>query len=302
MTADIRDYLTQFRGQEVAYFPNPGNGGDSVIAAATYQQLEAAGIRYYTPHPARFDPAGRIVIYGGGGNLVGSSTHSARLLRRLHSTARHLTILPHTVKDVDALLGEFGSNVVLICRERVSYDYARQRRGQYDVLLMDDMAFSLDMDRLMSGRDRFSAPAMLGDFLASKLLRRSSHTIFDNVRRYLNPGPVAARLQAHAAGGALHAFRRDGEATDIAIPEDNVDLSTVFMFGVTPAPVAHHAARSLVLTLLRFDEIRTNRLHVAISAGLAGRKTLFYPNNYYKCRAVYEFSMQHRFPHVTWMG
>jgi hypothetical protein len=122
------------------------------------------------------------------------------------------------------------------------------------------------------------------------------------VKRYLSPGPVAARLMARPPGGVLNCFRLDGEATDIAIPEDNIDLPIVLMFGVSPAPVAHHAARSLIAALLRFDEIRTNRLHVAIAAGLAGQRTLFYPNNYFKCRAVWEFSMRDRFPHVTWMG
>lgn len=302
MSADIRDYLAQFRGQEVLYLPNPGNAGDSVMASATYQLLDAAGIRYRVPHLGTLDPAGQTILYGGGGNLYERGRHSYRTLERIHRAAKHLTILPHTIKDVDDLLDQFGSNVTVICRERVSHDYVRGRGGRYETLLMEDLAFALDVERLMSGRDGFSAPIMLGDFLLQKALRRSGHTSFDNVRRYLNPGPTAARLKARPPGGVLNCFRLDGEATDIAIPEDNIDLPIVFMFGVSPAPVAHHAARSLLQTLRKFDEIRTNRLHVSISAGLIGKKTQLYTNNYYKIRAIHEFSMRDRFPHVTWMG
>jgi hypothetical protein len=39
-----------------------------------------------------------------------------------------------------------------------------------------------------------------------------------------------------------------------------------------------------------------------VSGAIAGRDTKFYSNSYYKCRAVYEFSMQGRFDNVTWMG
>lgn len=302
MSADIRDYLAQFRGQDVLYVPNPGNAGDSVMSSATYQLLEAAGIRHRVPHLGSLDPAGKTILYGGGGNLYERGRHSYRTIERLHARARHLTILPHTIKDVDELLDQFGSNVTVICREPVSYNYVRGLGGRYQTLLMEDLAFALDVERLLSGRDRFSAPLMLAHFLLSRLLRRSGHTSLDNVRRYLNPGPVAARLRARPPGGVLNCFRLDGEATGIPIPDDNIDLPIVFMYGVSPAPVAHHAARSLLSTLQGFDEIRTNRLHVAISAGLIGKRTLLYTNNYYKIRAIYEFSMRNRFPHVTWMG
>lgn len=302
MTSDIRNYLAQFTGKEVSFLPNPGNAGDSVMSSATYQTLEALNIDYHVPHLGALDPAGKVIFYGGGGNLYERGRHSYNVLERIHSTARHLTILPHTIKDVDDLLGRFGPNVTIICRERVTHDYVLGLQGRYETLLMEDMAFSLDVEQLLNRQAPFNAPRMMADFFLQKVLRRSGHTSFDNVKRYLNPGPVAARLKARPPGGVLNCFRLDGEATDISIPEDNIDLPIVFMFGVSPAPVAHHSARSLLETLMKFDEIRTNRLHVAISAGLIGKKTLFYPNNYYKCRAVYEFSMQHRFPHVTWMG
>jgi exopolysaccharide biosynthesis predicted pyruvyltransferase EpsI len=302
MSSSIHEYLGQFTGRDVIYLPNPGNAGDSVMAAATYQALERARARYRIPSLRSFDPAGQFILYGGGGNLYGKGRHAYRTLDKVHRTAKHLTILPHTIKDVDELLSDFGSNVTIIARERVTFEYISGLSRRYETLLMDDLAFSLDLDRLLKGGDRFSRPAMLSDFVISRILRNSGHTSFDNVKRYLNPGPIAAELEARAPGGVLNCFRLDGEATDIAIPPDNIDLPIVYMYGVSPAPVAYHAARSMIETLSKFDEVRTNRLHVAISCGLIGKKTIFYPNNYFKCRAVWEYSMAHRFPHITWMG
>jgi hypothetical protein len=302
MFTTIQEYLGQFAGKEVWFLPNPGNGGDSVIATATYQLLEKAGIRYRVPNLRSFDPGGRFILYGGGGNLVDKGTHSYRVLRRVHRTAKHLTILPHTIKGVDDLLGEFGSNVTVIARERVTHDYVSNLPRRYETLLMDDMAFSLDVAALLNGGPSFDRAAMLSDFVLSRTLRRSGHTTFSSVKRYLNPGPVAASLAARPPGGVLNCFRLDGEATDIERPPDNIDLSQVFAFGVAPLPVALHGARSMLGTLAKFDEIRTNRLHVAVSAALLGKPTQFFPNNYYKCRAVWEYSMQDRFPNVTWMG
>ncbi|WP_137180340.1 hypothetical protein [Roseomonas sp. AR75] len=302
MNATIREYIGQFTGRDVIYLPNPGTAGDSVSAAATYQALDRARARYRTPRLRAFNPAGQFIIYGGGGNLYGRSRYAYRVLKRVHGTAKHLTILPHTIKDVDDLLSEFGSNVTVIARERVTFDYISNLPRRYETLLMDDVALSLDVEALLEEGDRFNPPAMLADFVISRLLRSSGHTGFENVKRYLNPGPIAAELKARPPGGVLNCFRLDNEATDIEIPPDNIDLPIVFMYGVAPPPVANHAARSLIETLAKFDEVRTNRLHVAIACGLIGKRTLFYPNNYYKCEAVWDFSMKDRFPHVTWMG
>jgi exopolysaccharide biosynthesis predicted pyruvyltransferase EpsI len=302
MFTSVQEYLGQFAGREVCFLPNPGNAGDSLMASATYQMLDRVGARYRVPHIKGFDAAKQFVLYGGGGNLSGRARYSYKVLQRIHRTAKHLTILPHTIRDVDDLLSEFGSNVTIIARERVTYEYISGFRRRYETLLLDDLAFGLDLDELMNGGEPFNAPAMLAGYVLSRALRRSGHTVFGNVRRYLNPGPVADELAARPAGGVLNCFRLDNERTEIEIPANNVDLPIIYMFGVAPAPVAHHAARCLIETLRKFDEVRTNRLHIAIAAALIGKPTQFHPNNYFKCQAVWEHSMRHRFPHVTWMG
>jgi exopolysaccharide biosynthesis predicted pyruvyltransferase EpsI len=51
----------------------------------------------------------------------------------------------------------------------------------------------------------------------------------------------------------------------------------------------------------KFEEIRTDRLHVAIAGAVLGKSVKFHPNNYFKCRAVFEYSMAHRFSTVEWV-
>src|SRR5262245_29968687 len=62
-------FLKELR-EKVYYIPNPGNGGDSLISYATYQQLDRRNIPFevVTCLP-RFRATGRIVTYAGGGNL-----------------------------------------------------------------------------------------------------------------------------------------------------------------------------------------------------------------------------------------
>lgn len=302
MMDDLRDYLSGFAGERVHYVPNPGNAGDSVMSAATFQAFDALGIRYETPHLGRFDPSRKVILYGGGGNLYERGRHSHRVLHRLHRDARHLTILPHTIKDVDDLLDAFGANVTVICRERPSYDYVAGRGGRYRTLLMHDLAFSLDVPTLMRDGAGYSPLGTLAHAAVQKVVRRTGYPAPEDLLRAIRPPRLPRAIAEHRGGGTINVFRLDGEATGIAIPPDNADLSTIFMYGVAPKPVACHATRSLLATLDRFDEVRTNRLHVGISAALLGKRVLLHANNYYKIRAIYEFSLRDRYPNVVWMG
>lgn len=298
MEIDIDTFLRGFSGQHVHYLPNPGNAGDSVIAAATYQCFRRHGIRITIPHPNRFEPVGKTLFYGGGGNLIGTSTYAYAQVSRFHKDARHLVILSQTVKDVDDLIRSFGGNVTVICRERISYDYVRSFDGPHRTLLAHDMAFNLDPAPLLEGAGRMEAFASG----IKAILKGEGRTRPANLARILLGRPRGAVPDRAALGPALSCFRLDGERTDIALPPGNVDLSAVFALGVGPEAVANHAASRLLSTLNRFDEIRTNRLHIAISSAILGKAVKFYSNNYYKCRAVYQYSMQDRFPNVQWMG
>ena len=301
MDPALRDYLSAFRGRTIHYVPNPGNAGDSVMASAIYQAFEACGLDVATVNPSRFDPRGKTVMYGGGGNLYEPGRYSHRVLKAIHRDCAHLTILPHTIKDVDDLLGELGPNVTAICRERPSFAYVSGFAGRrYDALLMHDLAFSLDVGRVMAG-GRYNTLEGVLRWVAKRVLPdRVVAPSLENVRRALRPPAVPAEVAARR-GGAVDVFRTDGESRGAPLPPGNVDASLVFMYGVAPRAVADHSTRSLMGFLDRFDTIRTDRLHVGISAALLGKRVELHANNYYKIRAIHEFSLADRYPNVVWM-
>lgn len=302
MPSLIEQFLEQFREEEFVYFPNPGNAGDSVIAAATYQLFDRMGLRYVTPRFGRCDLRNRVVIYGGGGNLVNPESFSARLMAASHAQAKRFVILPQTVKSVDALLASCADNVDIICREQVSYDYVSAHTHGPRVYLMDDMAFGLDVREVMHSQAEHSSFGRMLLVLRAKAFETRNVPALDNTKRALGLRQLNQRLIDSRKSDELFCYRTDGEKTDIALPEGNIDLSEVFKFGVETKDVAYLSARSLLNYLSNFRTVNTNRLHVAISSALLGLDVRFHANDYYKCRAVYEQSMRERFPNVHWMN
>lgn len=301
MEVDIHAYLRDFRGRQVCYFPNPGNAGDNIITCGTHQVLREVGLDYTTPRLGNFSPKGKVILYGGGGNLVSAARHSYRTIEALHAEAAHLTILPHTIRNVDRLLSAFGSNVTVICRERVSYDYVASVARGCTVLLSHDMGIHLDARRLIARMPRFPRLTIAAAVLRARLLGKG-HAALGDVLTLLGGGPVAEVQRFGQGQTRLTCFRTDDESTDIALPPDNIDLPRVLALGGDPYELAVYVAQVFLRTIDRFDEIATNRLHVAIAAGLLGKQVEFHTNNYYKNGAVYEYSMKTRFPNVKWMG
>lgn len=88
-------------------------------------------------------------------------------------------------------------------------------------------------------------------------------------------------------------FRTDDEKTDIKIPNDNFDLSTI-KNGIywKNDKELNMTADKLFTYLSNYKKIYTNRLHIAIAGHLLDKIVHFYPNNYYKNEAVYDYSLK----------
>ena len=98
-----------------------------------------------------------------------------------------VVILPHTIKDCDALLEAIDQHprTTVVCRDKFSYDYVRTSLSDADppnLFLSDDMAFYLNVDR------------------------------YRHKRR-----PASKRT--------LNYFRRDQEKTSLPLPRNNRELS-----------------------------------------------------------------------------
>lgn len=90
----------------------------------------------------------------------------------------------------------------------------------------------------------------------------------------------------------LNAFRKDKESIMGNIAESNYDLS---YDGYATKPLDE-----FINYLEGYEEINTDRLHVAICGTLLGKKVNFYPNSYYKNKAVFDYSLSN-FPNTSFV-
>ena len=196
------------------YKPNIRNAGDFLIACATFQLFGWVGIDYQLVDERSFDPAGKTVIFGGGGNLVEGRFEARVFLEKCHRTAAKLVVLPHTVSGHADLLEAFGPNVDLFAREEISFEYAKRVAPHANVMIADDLAFMLNADEMLAVD--WTRP--LRGIRIKQLVRRELMLLREAVCRR-----VGRR--------SLSCFRTDRERTAQKIPGSNVDLSKLFKCG-----------------------------------------------------------------------
>lgn len=294
MKINIKEYLESLpKDETIYYFPNPGNGGDSLIACATFQVFDQLGLRY-KPLPkdsSKADLEGKILICPGGGNLIGYYPNTREVIKEFHDSVRKLIILPHTIFGHEDLLGQLEDNVEIITREETSYNYVSGVVKNAKVFLTDDMAFSLDMKQVMN-QIPLLFPLWMTATIPSRRIQKGNYF---EVQQYLK------MVTNQVDGEILNAFRTDREKTDVHIPEGNLDIAEFFSYGTTRKR-SIYATHRLLSFVNQYAKIRTNRLHTCIAGALLGKEVEFYANSYWKCEAVYKFSMKEKFPKVKWMS
>ncbi len=288
---DIHGFLNQYKEKEIWYKPNPGNGGDALIAFATYTLFKKHGIKYHIIR-GNEDLSGRIVFFGGGGNLVNYYNHGADFIRGTHQIANELVVLPHTIRGHEELMSELGENTTLIAREEPSFEYISQFKKIGNCHLMRDMVFDLDIDSAFG--PLAPAPRLI------PLIRKRSVA-----RAVLKKGKdISYFTKRRDTSNVLYAFRTDAEKTDIDIPEENVDVTAWVNldYDMTDEAKVMETSKRIFRFLNQFETIHSNRLHVGIASSLLDKETHFYDNSYNKNKSVYEFSMKGRFRNLIWKG
>jgi exopolysaccharide biosynthesis predicted pyruvyltransferase EpsI len=293
----IVQYLRSLpRNEKIYFFANPGSAGDSLIALASYQLFSQVGIDYCIVNGSQaFKPTGKIMMYGGGGNLVEYYGTARRLIQTHYPFVKKLVILPHTIQANEDLLTEFQANADIICREPISYAHVRKYAPRANVLLMDDLAFSLDAESILRAKTKTRA------FIKNRRIR--TWMLRDLLLGILLP---ARQLPGKISKGGdwltLNAFRKDIESSHRLLPRDNVDLATMFGYGTDSESISFYVTYRTLKIINRYRIVRTDRLHICIAAALLGKTVEFFSNNYYKCEAIYQYSMKENFPNVHWMG
>ena len=276
--------------KKIHFVPNPGNAGDALIAAATFQHFDEYGIEYVVGGLGGAQEDYQALCYGGGGNLVPDYHDASNWLKEATHSGLPVIVLPQTIKGHEELLHSLGRNVHLFCRELVSYEYASLACPNANVYLSHDLALSLIVDGVLA-----EFPAAVRTLLRSP---RKAEVIKKLTKCLLLRCVGDIRPPFRISNDELRVFRGDGERTVI---ESECDISNYFSVTALDKETATLSAGLLLYALRPFENVFTNRLHVCIAAALQGKQVRFFSNSYYKNEAVYKHSLEN-FPNVRWMG
>lgn len=266
------------QGEAIQYFPNPGNSGDALIAAATWQVFDRLGCSPLISKPATFK-RGASVILGGGGNLVPLYSDMRRALERcLEMGVGRCLLLPHTIRGNEQLLSRLDEKFTLCCRDRASFEHVVRHAPHAIAILSDDMAFSIDVDvlekRVATFRHRYS-------LLFDKDWRKSAW----QWRR-------ALAMCRPDEEGVLTILRGDREGMAQAGGGDGaLDLPDYYKIKHGGRAGCDQVAIDLFCCLRRAKRVVTDRLHVALPSALLGVPLEIIDNNYGKLSAVFDLSL-----------
>ncbi|AMV37087.1 polysaccharide pyruvyl transferase family protein [Planctomyces sp. SH-PL62] len=279
------------QGSEFIYCTNPGNAGDCVIACASHRYFDRKGWKYKVV-PPNVEPSetnGRVLVYAGGGNLIDMYSQARSFLAKHLAGAKQFILLPHTVRGNEELLASLDDRCTIIAREETSYRHLLQHVTRAKVFLGHDMAFSLDVKGLREDGARRFWPL----FSTKDLVWRNTKRMIRQVNRL---------AQAKGNRKLLSSFRMDIERTDVAIPPANIDVSRAFASDDLMPLNCFETSYRMIKFLDGFQQIDTNRLHVAICGALLGKDVILHANSYSKNEDIYRHSMAGRFPSVVWKG
>lgn len=302
LNSTVKQFLASLPKDEVIFYrPNPGNAGDALIASGAFKLFKESGLNIEVLDPLNFDARGKIVIYGGGGNLVGIYSAARDFFLQHHKTAKQFILLPHTITENEDLLKNLGSNVTLFARERVSYEHIKKHALNANLFLDHDLAVHLNPEIILNS-PVIGFPRALSLKVFYKLCRSQKARHIPSVNKMFNNSLFEISSYFSKDKKSANFFRDDVERLFDNLPEDNADLSDIYEYGTRNEYLIQYTTNRLMKYINQFSKVRTDRLHVCIAAALLNKEVEFYPNSYFKCRAVYEHSLKDKFKNVKWMG
>lgn len=283
----LKKLLTSYSGKKVIYCPNPGNGGDALIAEATFRLFDRYGIKYsiYDWNTNNLKKSDHF-FFGGGGNLVTRYPEASTIPAAVHDRVEKFIILPHTIEGHDDLFSNLKDNSIVFAREKKSFEYLKNFQNIGSIELDHDLAFSLLEDKKFIKKCKVYSIICIPFYV--NILRRKRK---------------AFSLNQRSSIGHLFSFREDREKTHGFVPWDNFDISkyTNFDSSMRVKSAVTKTATRIPAMINLFSIIETNRIHIAISGLLMGKSVKLHPNNYWKNNAIYEFSIKNRFNNIRFI-
>ena len=296
----LRRTLREWKDRPAFFFPNPGNAGDNLITTGTLQIFKDSDL--YPRHleinldrPVTLPDEPATLFYGGGGNFVPNYSHARLFFERYHQTNHRLVLLPQTIRGNEDLLQQLGGNSHLFCRDQISYTHARRHASGANVYLDHDLALALRPDTTRWDFGLLSEPLSTIRLALSYLTKLTTGLSIIKVEshqialQFLHE--IHRTRRARPNGATLNAFRTDSEANSSQLPDGNLDLSEICNPHSDDPILSKLAAVSMLTYVNQYTEIHTDRLHVAISGLLLGKKIRLFANNYDKNQSVLEHSL-----------
>lgn len=134
---ELKRVLFELSAQEFVFIPNPGNAGDSLINAASFQFLDDMKLNYKVISPReikqtlkkgrsivdKFNLKDKVIVLGGGGGFTEHYPYSNALVSALDKQVKQLILLPCTIEGYQETLSGLSDRVTVFCREKVSFEY-----------------------------------------------------------------------------------------------------------------------------------------------------------------------------------
>lgn len=161
--------INSLRNKKVAYCANRGNAGDALIWYGTICLFKKLGISYF-PYASAVEygllPTVDSVVFGGGGNFVPYYSECSKFLEKTMSLGKPILLLPHTVQGNQNFLARLLPNVVIICREQMSYDYCKRIVPfKENIYLGCDLAFFADIFSFIELKEESIPPKIFLHFV-----------------------------------------------------------------------------------------------------------------------------------------
>lgn len=257
---NIYDFLLKYKNKKLIYIPNPGNGGDALIAFGTFKVFNDIGLDLQIGNfNCKYN--NEILIYSGGGNFTDKYSDCKKFISNNQDNNK-IIILPHTINSVDDNIKNLNDNTIIICREKYSYDYVNNLiKNKNNLYLSKDMAFYISKDFL------------------EKFNKKNTNKTFN-----------CFRLDSEKTNITIPNDNNDlSQTIQHMIPNSNCYTNTSNIYIVNQITI------NFFEILSNFETINTNRLHVAIAGCLLGKTVNLYSNCYWKNKAIYEYSIQNIF-------
>ncbi|MCL2017231.1 MAG: glycosyltransferase [Alphaproteobacteria bacterium] len=246
-----------------AFIPNPGNMGDALLSAATFQFFNRNNLNWHMWHGKQED----VVVYGGGGiwNPEYKKTWDKEFIP-VFKKAKRIVILPSSFNNVQSLIDILDERFIVFCREKRSYEYLLSKNTKAEIILDHDMAF------------RMTEEILHGEI---EMGEKEKHAL-NNVRKGL----------AAITSKTAKLMRIDKESTGWK-NETDMDLSNKFhVQWNSPQAFFEFGTKIMLAAVDNFDAVITDRLHIGIAAALMRKEVYMLDNSYGKLSGVYENTMK----------